>query len=506
MRLKISKRWMIIFWFACMPLLCGIIMCTQQGIKLHEIYLPNSQWNDELIYYKWVEGSSVYGIPQGYFGYDESHADYLNFGTWSPILNIFWVIYARVFGWSLISPIICNILLLCVAMFLFALWVKPTWYQALALGMLYAAHTTISRFMLSALPETACYFLLILVIGLTLKPNKKRCVIFLLFFFVFLLTLMRPYYLLLFFLPGYFFAVSEKKKSVPILLTMLIVCLGGGTYIWVNHHLCAPYFSELFHTEWLELLFTDFEDGIFNILHILLNSGKTFLQYAGNGISGDSNEAGYISQGGWCLVYLLLMIWLIARLYDAYKKKDSNVVLYAYGIVLLLVMMAAVFLLFDVFNGSKHFVEFTVMGIFVLAMTEAFHKRTLMFGIVFVYLFTAKATSAYEWSVPAWTWEMEQEIAYGNHQLMNTVVVDTKADQWDNTVIWDLSAKWQDAYAFPAGVGINICQPDYIIDNFHQLKSKYIMTNKKGKVDRICRKNQKELLAEYGRVHVWKLR
>lgn len=94
-------------------------MCICEGVRISQIYLPASQWNDEVVYYKWVEGVVEYGVPQGYFGYNENHANYLNFATWSPVLNIFWVIFGKVFGWSFISPIFCNILLISLAMFLF---------------------------------------------------------------------------------------------------------------------------------------------------------------------------------------------------------------------------------------------------------------------------------------------------------------------------------------------------------------------------------------------------
>ena len=76
-------------------------------------------------------------------------------------------------------------------------------------------------------------------------------------------------------------------------------------------------------------------------------------------------------------------------------------------------------------------------------------------------------------------------------------------------VIWlytdDLFIKWQDLYAFPSGIGINLCMKQYVLDNFDNLKSKYIMTNLGGDVDIKCLQSGKELLAEYGEVHIWKL-
>lgn len=510
MNIKVNKMGITIFLLTILPLVCCVLMCAQQGTTIRKIYLPNAQWNDEVFYYKWVEGVCSYGVPQGYFGYNESHANYLNFGTWSPVLNLFWVIFGKVSGWSLGSPIFCNILLMSLAMFLFALWTRPDQGQALALALLFSTHTTVTRFMLSGLSEISCYFLLILITGLVLKKEKEKWVIILMFLFVFLVSIMRPYYILLFFLPGYFWYVSGNNKKIIVTGSLAVSGLGVCTYIWINRNLCAPYFADLFHTEWIRLLFNDFWKGIFNILHIVLNSGKIFLQYVGNGVTGDPDAAGFISQGGWCAVYLLIMIWMVFRFCDAYKKKKQTQILFAYGIFLFLSMLLAVFLFFDVFNGSKHLVEFTVSGIFIMAMAESLNKKTILLGMLFIYLFTMKATSQYEWELPVLTAEMEQEIEYGRWQLENTLVIEPEADRWDNTVIWVLvdhsAIKWQDLYAFPAGIGINTCQREYVLENYDQLKARYLMTSIGEEIDTVCGQNHAELLAEYGQVHVWKLR
>lgn len=505
---KINKNWVCIACLTILPFICCMAMCICEGVRFSQIYLPASQWNDEVVYYKWVEGVVEYGVPQGYFGYNENHANYLNFATWSPVLNIFWVIFGKVFGWSFISPIFCNILLISLAMFLFSLWVKPDVHQTIALVLLFTTHATITRFMLSGLAEIPCYFLLILFAGLMLKKEKKKWTIIILFLLVYCITLMRPYYILLCFVPAYYWFTTEKKKaviSVSAVFFFITIC----SYIWLNKNLCAPYFVDLFHTEWIKVLFTDFSNGMFNALHIMLNSGKKYLQYIGNGLTGSSVEYGFISQGGWCVAYFFIFVWLIYKFYHAYKNNDKNVVLYAYGVLSFVLMLFAVFYLFDVFNGSKHLMGFTVFGIFVMAVAESLNKKTAMLGILFIYLFTMKATSEYEWALPIATQELEQEIISGENQLASALQIDTQADRWDNTVIWLLSdissVKWQNLYAFPAGMGINLCQKDYILNNFENIKSKYLMTSIGEEVDHACEEKNKKLIAEYGQVHVWKL-
>ena len=61
-----------------LPLLCCAITCAIHGYGIGDIYLPASDWNDELFYYKQVESMLEYGYPQGYFGFNESIEFYCN--------------------------------------------------------------------------------------------------------------------------------------------------------------------------------------------------------------------------------------------------------------------------------------------------------------------------------------------------------------------------------------------------------------------------------------------
>lgn len=97
--------------------------------SIGQVYLPSSEWNDELFYFKQVEGIVNYGFPLGYFGFNESHALQLSFAAWSPVLVFPWILWGLVFGWNLLSPVICNIVLMTVTIFVFVWLVKPTWKQ-----------------------------------------------------------------------------------------------------------------------------------------------------------------------------------------------------------------------------------------------------------------------------------------------------------------------------------------------------------------------------------------
>ena len=151
-------------------------------------------WNDELFYYKQVEGILEFGYPQGYFGFNESHALNLSFASWSPVIVFPWVLWGLIFGWNLWSPIVCNIVITSLVCFVFVWLVKPAWKQLGVLALLFSLYTPFTRYILSGMAEVICFCMLILFYGLTVNYlNRSRTYkLVLLFIMGVLMTLMRP--------------------------------------------------------------------------------------------------------------------------------------------------------------------------------------------------------------------------------------------------------------------------------------------------------------------------
>ena len=97
---------------ALLPVLCSAVRCAVDQRGIGDVYLPACEWNDELFYFKQVEGMIHYGYPLGYFGFNESHALKLSFAAWSPVLVFPWIFWGLLFGWNLLSPIFCSLVLL----------------------------------------------------------------------------------------------------------------------------------------------------------------------------------------------------------------------------------------------------------------------------------------------------------------------------------------------------------------------------------------------------------
>lgn len=503
-----NKRLITVVVFATMPILTCLIMCLRYGISLGDIYIANSTWNDEALYYKLVESIVEYGQPLGFFGYNGSFAKIGHFGAWSPLILCFYAIYALIFGWTMMSPIYCNILLMTIAMIIFAWLVKPTKRQTVCICLLYVCNCIVTRYMLSVVTETAIYSLLLIFLAVSVKMwgQENKCnfsYVIMLNILACILVLMRPYWILLLIIPGYYMYRSLKKKS-PIIIEFGVSVVVVIAYFWINRNLCAEYFTSIINFDWLKLLFTEPIDGIYNILHMFVSSIYEILQDVGDGVVNGA------ASGGAYAVYLVIMVYLVYMLTNVHKEKTRRIGL-LYWLAYFVIMLLAIIYLYDVYVGSRHIMAFVFISVFVVALIETSTKRFLILLFAFIWLFNIRGTYDSMYTLPIYTEEKANVLQTGKNILQENMVLDAESDNaWDNTVIWvyrDVtSMDFTHLYALPAGVGINCCTKEYVSANFDALQARYIITNIGEDIDRLCTEKEKELIAEYGTVHIWKLR
>ena len=196
---------------ACLPVIACLVCCAARGQGIGQVYLPSSERNDELIYYKQVEAILEYGYPRGYFGFNESHALKLSFAAWSPALMLPWVLWGLLFGWNLLSPVLCNLFLLAGAMLLYGMLAKPDWKQTGIISLLFFLYMPFSWYMLCGMPEIGCMSLAIVFYGAAAGWLRRRRggLLAVMFALAGLLTLMRPYFLLFLLLPAYFWIFRD---------------------------------------------------------------------------------------------------------------------------------------------------------------------------------------------------------------------------------------------------------------------------------------------------------
>ncbi len=474
---------------AVLPVLCCLIYCAAQGKGIGDVYLPASQWNDELFYFKQVEAIVDYGFPQGYFGFNESHALKLSFAAWSPVLVFPWIIWGKLFGWTYLSPVICNIVLLTLACFLFVWLVKPTWKQLGILSFLFVLFPLYVRYMLSGMPEIICMSMLIIFYGLAINylNREKGYKLVILLIMAGLLVLMRPYMLLFLLLPMGLWIKKSGKWGILGSGLVLVVVL--GCYALIKHYLSAEYFAPLFFTDWLTTFFTEgILAGIKNFFGTLYYMGKEFLAFTLQGFLTGWTAGAFF--GG----YLLLMFLFLYQSYRNFKKKQYKELTINGHVALSFVgMLFALLLMYKLIEGSKHLLTFIAVGIFLVSLMETkLFRKVILVGAVFAYLYSYQAVDPYDYQVPFATQQRQEQMTYWQQVLAEEVeLTDSGVPNYANVVIWDfqdgVNLEWQLLYALPSGTGINCCRPDYLEENLENLQSKYIATVAGGERDARCK-------------------
>lgn len=499
---------------ALLPVVCCLVRTAAEGRSIGQVYLPSSEWNDELFYFKQVEGIVNYGFPQGYFGFNESHALQLSFAAWSPVLVFPWILWGLFFGWNLMSPVICNIVLLTITMFVFVWLVKPTWKQMGVLTVLFSLYSLFVRYMLSGMPEVICFSLLILFYGLAMSYLKKesRGRLIAMFVISVLLTLMRPYMLLFLALACYFWIRRSKKAGW--IGSVLVVAATGIVYALIKHFLGAEYFTPLFYTDWITTFFTDgIGAGFRNFFGTLHWKGLEFVRHC---VAGVKNG---LASGAFFDGYLVVLLILLVQSFLDFRKlrrakraertvmetEDKNVrelqnqlIIEVHFALSLIAMLFAHLLMYKMVEGSKHFLTFIAAGIFIVSMLETkYYKKAVLLGAAFLYLYSYKAVEPYDYQIPYVTEERQAQVEYWQQIFSENLVLDTEqVPNYGNVVIWTFgddtpngnrNLQWQLLYSVPKGFGISCCEREYITGHLAELQSRYLATVSGGTIDELCR-------------------
>ena len=510
---------------ALLPLLCCVVYCALQGRWIGDVYLPASQWNDELFYYKQVESILNGGYPLGYFGFNESHALKLSFAAWSPVLVFPWVLWGLVFGWNLMSPILCNIFLMSLSCFLYVWLVRPSWKQMGVLGLLFCLYTNFPRYMLSGMAEVICFAMLISFYSLAIhyQRRKKGWELAVLFLVSGLMTLMRPYLVLFMLLPSFFWVCRGKgrlSKWMGALGSVLAIGATLGIYGCVNHYLSAEYFAPLFFTDWFQAFF---EQGLWGGLKFTLDkflaAGEEFIAFAKQGIRVGTTTgtvfAGYLV----CLCVLSVQSfeeWAASRRPGG-RRAESLAAIEAHLALSFLIMLPALFLMYKLIEGSRHLLTFLAAAVFVIPLArKRLPAKAACVGAAFAFLYIYRAVSPYDYQVPFVGEERQASMEEWQDVFSGYLAVDREnAPSYDNVIIWtyhdlvdgeSVHTAWQLLYALPKGYGISCCMRDYLVESIGSLKSHYLLGPVGGEIETLCEEAGYKALYSDGAMILYEIR
>lgn len=477
--------------FSLFPLVCAVIYCLKDGHVPGAVFLPSSYWNDELMYFKQVEAVVKFGLPQGWFGFQEAHGSVYPFAAWSPVILLPWVIWGKIFGWCLTTPVYANIVFNMIAMGAFALLVKPDVKRSFFVLGLLAVFVPYTRYMLSGMPEALCMALGIWFVALSVSysRNEKLWKLLTLTGIVLFLTLSRPYLGLFFLLPLWF--AVRRYRVWGVLGGAAVMGISAAGYVWVTRLCCSPYIEPIIETEWLGVFGTDgFGAGIKYIFATLVDKFTYLFSY----FLKLAVKQGLFSGALYAMTGILALLLLIRGIWAFRLKKDEELRwICLFQFIATAGMILALFLFYRMGEGSKHLLIFIVTGLLLTAMLkERWLLLKLGAGALCLYFFVYKALAPYDWQVAYDHGNMRAEMETLQSQMAECMYLDDSGERYDNTVIWLASdivdgesraASWGLLYAVPAGYGINFCTQQYVTEHLGELRSGYIAVLPGGEVD-----------------------
>ena len=539
-----ENAWVKVLVAILIPLIgCGLYM-LKNGVGLGQYSIFCSGWNDELSYYKHVEGMLQYGLPQGYFGFNESTAEIGTFGAWNPASMIPFYLVGKLFGWTYNTPMVFNLVLNCLMFAVLALALKPNYKQLFISGVIWTAFSCNARYIFSGTPESYITFLVFVFFALLIKyvREQRPYAIIICNVAMVCLTLIRGYYaalgLIILYvlasnrmlndeLPGNatsntsknsFKNASKALTCKEAILQMIVMLLSAVAFALQKHFFAAVYFTDIVNTE-----------SLLNPKHaikLILLSGKETIEYMISAATRDS------MRGTWYIVFFVVLGALIylhraCNKTTAYAGADSNshseyettsditdkdtsrmirtglnniyLVILAVGVML----VAAMWLLYNAKEGSRHLMACAIVGI--MLVNYLIDKRTVaIISILLVlYLSWFSKDDFYNKIYPM---DENQVASYVAEQQRLTELMPILDERWDNTAIYTLSMAFDDLYALPAGFGINDCDDSYVMENTDSLKSKYVCTRIGEEVDDFMMNSDAELIETFANTRIYKLR
>lgn len=476
------------------PLILCILFCTIKGYSLFDIYIPSSDKNDCLLYYKMVEGIVEYGMPRGYFGYNESHALVGSLAAWSPILYFPWAIWGRIFGWSYISAILCNIFFFSVSLSLFVLLVRPAWQNLIAFLTILVLYSNISFYLLNVQPEILIASVLIVYIAFQfhiITGNKKNTDIIAMLVLAFILILARPYMVLLVGFPAYWLNKQCKKKSI-LLIPVAVALIGLLGYYYEMHFFASPYFKPLFDTDLIEKVlsfrFTEAFEMILRYTIIFFQELRLVLK--------STYESG-LSSGTSYSVWLVTIIAAFLLLLDK-KNENKKIINIGYIIITVILFGAIIILYHSAYEGGRHLFVFSVVGCAIFSNNEWSRQSIvsyILLGLLFTILIVKGSFSPEDISIPVKNDHLKATIDYWESVFAEQQIDDSSRYGYEFTIDWVcldsiqgeiIETRFEELYAVPKGMGINCCSHSYIMDNYDSLKSSFIAAPCGGDIDNIC--------------------
>ena len=436
---------------------------------LTEVWMAPNIDNDEVIYNRQVVSVITHGGPQGYFGYQETHADIGRFGTWGPFLIWMYALPGFVFGSSVNTVFWCNIFFAVVGLALFAWAVRlKVWQQLVFAASLVCLWMPIDMVFCGS-SEALHYAMALTIVGASAALYRRFsrgwfCVAFAA---CALETVFRPYALLFWAFPLVAVWAGGKRRR--------IVCGAGaaGSFalaLFSMTKLSAPYFSGG-GMDFSGLQQLARRDVLGAVQYELARAAKELHTAWVGGIQQTlQGDPQYTGIG--CVVFVVLLAVTIGCLiYDIRRGRPRRFKVCA----LVCVGIIALVLVFMYNIAPRHLMLLCMLMLGAITVENA-PQSIVYLPVLMILLLPMNVKRS---SLSSWVPEMGDQITVVETALTESVSARDSDDPWDYTLAYayDDDVYHGYLYAVPAGMGIEFDWNTYLADETQPIYSRYAMVN-----------------------------
>lgn len=425
---------------------CFVLFLVWQQFNIFSFDPWKTWWYDEMMYYKQLESIATFGGPQGYFGYDGSHALIGGFGAWVPIMLYIASPFYMLFGEKGVYLFNCLIIILAFAFLYYAN--RNLSLKKLFILTLPVISVLIIRYAFSGMFESFFSACTIVVFACYLRKNKQTYYMIGLCMIA-LLTMHRPYLALLF-IP---FCIDLKKfNKKDVLISILGMIVSILLYFVIVHYFCA---SASNNPKLVLLdLFSNVDQGIFNFIKLCITDIFTAIYdrlyfvaytliYNRHALSNFGASITYILYFLTCLAYVALIIK------NMFNHRVDNSILVLF--IMIAMFVATCWLNNDPQAGSRH--VFTIMLFaWMFLLDEIYNSKWLIISFTLI-LVISNLFVMYDqlYKMPS-----NDNSKYIDENMSGLVLGDTYEE---NTIVHEYGGDYWTYLAFknlPAGFAIDV--------------------------------------------------
>ena len=437
-------------------------------VPLWQIYLPASSWSDEVLYSKQLAAVVQYGAPQGYFGFNESHAEIGTFAAWGPMVFLLYAIPGFVlrgdnaFLW-------CNLFFVLAGWLVFVRAARLSVPRQLLFAAALACLNAPVRYIFSAMQEPLHYGLVLAVLGtgLLVRRTGRKGAWAALCALCAAATLVRPYNIALWLYP---LALAWPRRGA------LLRCLAGagaslaGTLVLMSKFYAPYFFTNVDLTPVLMLARLQVLSACKYTARKLLTALEQVGQEAVAALQGDG--------GGYYLVFLLLLtVTAVSFAWALYRKAPCFWKGCALGTSL--VVFAALMLMYRTTEASRHTLVLDLLLLATLLLESPRPAAGTTAGLAVLTAAGIVALTANGgFGVPGYRPAIAGEVEALQAALTRSQAQVQGDDPWDHTIAYSFldDAHAGMLYAAPTGMGVQFDENSYLADTSHSIYSRYIMT------------------------------